>query len=150
MIVLCMASCSTKQQVARESQVVAHEERMAEARDSIRVEKVIVMVHDTIMERTVVHVQTNEAGDTLKVAQVTERDRFRSMTGVRQKEEMVKDSGRAEVRGQRTVLTMHSSGERTNRARDSPLVSALIWVFWIVVGLIVYKKTKRKVEKLKG
>ena len=58
-------------------------------RDSSRVEREVVAVYDTIMETTTIHIQTNEAGDTLKVAQVTERDRIRDRAQVKDQHERV-------------------------------------------------------------
>ena len=47
----------------------------------------MVAVHDTIREVTTITVQTNDAGDTLKVVQITDRDRARNREAVRDKEE---------------------------------------------------------------
>ena len=47
----------------------------------------MVAVHDTIREVTTITVQTNEAGDTVKVVQITDRDRARNREAVRDKEE---------------------------------------------------------------
>ena len=46
-----------------------------------------MMVHDTIREVTTITIRQNEAGDTLKVVQVTDRDRIRSKADVRSKRE---------------------------------------------------------------
>ena len=47
----------------------------------------MVAVHDTIREITTITVQTNETGDTVKVVQITDRDRARAREAVRDKEE---------------------------------------------------------------
>ena len=47
----------------------------------------MVAVHDTIREVTTITVQTNETGDTVKVVQITDRDRARNREAVRDKEE---------------------------------------------------------------
>lgn len=47
----------------------------------------MVGVHDTIREVTTITVQTNETGDTVKVVQITDRDRARAREAVRDKEE---------------------------------------------------------------
>ena len=58
-------------------------------RDTVR-EEVALMVHDTIREVTTITIRQNEAGDTLKVVQVTDRDRIRSKADVRSKKEVVR------------------------------------------------------------
>jgi hypothetical protein len=58
-------------------------------RDTVR-EEVALMVHDTIREVTTITIRQNEAGDTLKVVQVTDRDRIHSKADVRSKKEVVR------------------------------------------------------------
>lgn len=110
----------------------------AEVRDSLRVEQVMVVVHDTIVETTTITIRENEQGDTVRMSVVTDRDRVRSMYDVRSKKEevrvvrdtvyvAVRDSTTAEVRGQR------AEGAST---RASAFVSALKWVLAIAFLLL--------------
>ena len=58
-------------------------------RDSVKVEKVVVEVHDTVMETTTIVVDRNEVGDTLKLSTVTERDRIRDRAQVMDQHERI-------------------------------------------------------------
>ena len=49
-----------------------------------------VEVHDTLREVTTITVDRNDKGDTLKVTQITDRDRIRSKADVRSKKEVVR------------------------------------------------------------
>ncbi len=108
--------------------------------DSVRVEQATVEVKDTVREVTTIVIDRNEGGDTLRVAQVTERDRIRMMADVRSKKEevrVVRDTIYVErrdsvlVHGER--FTMNGLGPVLPRA--SPLVDVLKWIFWILVSL---------------
>ena len=54
----------------------------AETKDSVRVEQVMVAVHDTIMETTTIIVRESELGDTLRMTTVTDRVRVRERDAV--------------------------------------------------------------------
>ncbi len=111
-------------------------------RDSVRVEQAMVELRDTVREVTTIVIDRNEGGDTLRVAQVTERDRIRMMADVRSKKEevrVVRDTIYVErrdsvlVQGER--FTMNGVGPVLPRA--SPLVDVLKWIFWIVLAVTV-------------
>ena len=57
-----------------------------EKRDSVRIEQLMVAVHDTIVETTTITVRENEAGDTLGWSRVTERDRIRDRAALKNEE----------------------------------------------------------------
>ena len=125
---LIVSACSTSRQTMR-SDVRS---RTGEARDSVRVEQVMVAVHDTIKETTTITVRENEAGDTLRVSRVTERDRVRDRTHVKSMEvdvRVVRDT--VYIAKRDSVLIKNEE-----KARASPLLKILKWSFWIVVGLI--------------
>lgn len=110
----------------------------SELRDSSRVEREVVAVYDTIMETTTIHIQTNEAGDTLKVAQVTERDRIRDRAQVKDQHERVvmkTDTVYVAIRDSTDVkekgMKVQETGTKSN------FVSTLKWIFWILVCVIV-------------
>ena len=109
--------------------------RATEARtDSVK-EEVMVAVHDTIMEVTTIHIQTNEAGDTIRMSTVTDRDRSRLMADVRSKKEetrVIRDTVYIEKRDSSFIKNTNLTND-TNRA--SPVVLTLKWVFWIIIAL---------------
>ena len=97
----------------------------------------MVAVHDTIRELTTITVQTNDAGDTVKVVQITDRDRARNREAVRDKEERLvvrTDTVYIEKRDSTSVSSFRVQDSGAGRA--SPFVSALKWICWIIIGLI--------------
>ena len=106
-----------------------------EVRDSSRVEQVMAAVCDSITETTTITIRENEQGDTIKVVQVTDRERVRNRDAIavqKTKTEVRIDTVYAAVRDSVAVTTSASAPSAT---RASPWVSALKWVFWIIVGL---------------
>lgn len=117
-------------------------------RDSVR-EQVVVAVHDTLREVTTITVQLGQAGDTVKVAQVTERDRFRDRAAVRDKEEkLIVRTDTVYVERRDSVLIQDSGltpqGRRPSvqdsgvqgAEKKSNFVSSLKWICFIILGLI--------------
>ncbi|SDF52790.1 hypothetical protein SAMN05216518_10886 [Bacteroidales bacterium KHT7] len=85
-----------------------------------------VAVHDTIVEVTTVTIRENEAGDTVRIAQLTERTR----TSVRDRINDVHE--RVAVRTDTVYIANRDSVEVKERPRNM-----LKWWLWIIVGLIV-------------
>ena len=107
------------------------ESRNVEARDSV-----VVAVHDTIMEVTTITIRTNEVGDTLRVAQVTEREKVRNRDAIatqRTKVELRMDTVFVE---KRDSIEIRSRPEGGGDQRQNRWAQSLRWVFWIVLGLI--------------
>ena len=109
----------------------------SEVRDSLRVEQVMVAVHDTIVGTTTITIRENEQGDTVRMSVVTDRDRVRDRSQLRDKSEKlivrvdtvyvaVRDSVLVD-RGQVRDDSYQSGGTALHRT--------LRWVFWIIVGL---------------
>ena len=112
----------------------------------------MVAVHDTIREVTTITVQTNDAGDTVKVVQITDRDRARNREAVRDKEERLvvktdtvyiekRDSslqvlGRAKRQSRATAYGLQEDGTPTVSGKLSAVSKILKWIFWIIIGLI--------------
>ena len=94
----------------------------------------MVAVHDTIREVTTITVQLGQAGDTVRVAQVTDRDRIRSKADVRSKKEVVRvvrDTVYVERRDSVVVR------DAANISHHTSAISHLLkWIFWIIIGLI--------------
>lgn len=106
-----------------------------EVRDSSRVEQVMAAVCDSITETTTITIRENEQGDTIKVVQVTDRERVRNRDAIavqKTKTEVRIDTVYVAVRDSVAVTTAASAPSAT---RASPWVSALKWIFWIIVGL---------------
>lgn len=98
-------------------------------------DSVVVAIRDTVREVTTIHIQTNEAGDTVRMSTVTDRDRSRLMANVRSKKEetrVIRDTVYVEKRDSSFVKNTNFTND-TNRA--SPFVSSLKWIFWIIIAL---------------
>ena len=105
-------------------------------RDTVR-EEVALMVRDTIREVTTITVDRNDKGDTLKVVQITDRDRIRSKADVRSKKEVVRverDTVYIEKRDSVQVTTTNLSNP-TNKS--SNFVRSLKWIFAVICAIIV-------------
>lgn len=111
--------------------------RILESTEVTARDSVVVELRDTLVETTTITIDRNEVGDTLKVVQVTDRERVRSMSDVRSKKEEVRvvrdtvyvertDSVRVE-RGQVRGDGYQSGGTALHRT--------LKWISWIIVGL---------------
>ena len=102
----------------------------------------MVAVHDTIREVTTITVQTNDAGDTVKVVQITDRDRARNREAVRDKEERLvvrTDTVYVEKRDsslQVKAYGLQEDGTPTISSKLSAVSKVLKWIFWILIGLI--------------
>lgn len=128
-IALSVSACCSSREVSSDVRRLT-----AEVRDSVRVEQVMVAVRDTIVETTTITIRENEAGDTLRLSRVTERDRVRDRAQVKDREErVVVRTDTVFVEKRDSVLIQKAQGPG---ARDSPVTTALKWVFWIVLALI--------------
>ena len=117
----------------------------AEVRDSLRVEQVMVAVHDTIVETTTIIVRENEQGDTLRLSKVTDRDRSRSMYDVRSKKEEVRVMRDTVYVERRDSVDVRNYGATESQSGGTALHRTLKWAFWIIVavgGLILIVKLK--------
>ena len=101
----------------------------------------VVVERDTLREVTVITVQTNERGDTIKVVQVTDltRARNRDTTTDRQEKTVTRTDT---VFIERRDSVMVSNTNRTNYTNQkegfwTKLRSTLKWVLALVVALIV-------------
>ena len=141
LVALTASACS----VSRQATAVKSEEIkvISEVRDSLRVEQVMVAVHDTIVETTTIVVRENEQGDTVRMSVVTDRDRVRDRSQLRDKSEKLIVRVDTVYVERRDSVLVKSEELRVKSDRPSAFVSALKWVFWIIVavgGLIVLIK----------
>lgn len=98
----------------------------------------VVAERDTIREVTTITIQLGATGDTVFQSVVTDRLRGRSRDAIatqKTKVEVVRDTVVVEKRDSVNVETFRQA--QGDRARASPVVSALKWIFWIIIGLIV-------------
>ena len=110
------------------------EERITEARDSV-----VVELRDTLMEVTTVTVDRNDVGDTLRITTVTDRTRASVRDRVRDVEvKIVEKTDTVYVERKDSSLQVTAYGlQEGDKARASPFVSALKWVFWIIIAILV-------------
>ena len=131
MTVLCVSACGSSRQVVKTDSSI----KIQDSRDSVRFEQVLVAVHDTLTITKTITIRENENGDTIRVNMVTDRERIRDRAAVKDVEEKVivkTDTVFVAVRDSVAVTTSASASSAT---RASPWVSALKWIFWIIVGL---------------
>lgn len=118
-------------------------------RDTVR-EEVLVLVRDTLRETTVITVDRNEAGDTTFTSVVTGRDRIRDRTAVRDREEkLVVRTDTVYIQKVDSLYVEKAVGLGDNdSSKKSGFVSALKWIFWILVAvgvlLVIIKLGWRK------
>ena len=96
----------------------------------------VVAVHDTIMEVTTITIRTNEVGDTLRVAQVTDRTRARSRDAIAKQKTKVEVKTDTVFVEKRDSIEIRSRPEGGGDQRQNRWAQSLRWVFWIVLGLI--------------
>ena len=94
-----------------------------------------MMVHDTIREVTTITVRQNEAGDTLKVVQVTDRERFRDRSQLRDKsEKIIVKTDTVYIEKRDSVVVRNAA----NISHHTSAISHLLrWIFWILCAIIV-------------
>ena len=131
---LCVTGCSVQREALRTSTDL----RTTESRiDTVR-EQVMIAVYDTLREVTTITVQQNEAGDTVKTSIVTERDRFRDRAAVKDREEkVIVRTDTVFVQKTDSVYVQKALGANPTENHRSPWLSALKWIFAIVVAVTV-------------
>ena len=111
----------------------------------------MVAVHDTIREVTTITVQLGDAGDTLKVVQITDRDRARNREAVRDKEErLVVRTDTVYIEKRDSSLRVSSlgayglqedpsarSGQATVSGKLSAVSKILKWIFALICAVVV-------------
>ena len=101
----------------------------------MRTERLAVAVHDTIVEVTTITIRENEAGDTLRMAQITERTR----TSVRDRVSDQRE--RVAVRTDTVYIEKRGSVE-VKESRTNMLERVLLVVVGLVVLVIIIKVKK--------
>lgn len=109
------------------------ESRTTEAKDSV-----VVEVHDTLQVVTVVTVDRNEAGDTVRVSTVTDRERVRDRSAVRAQETRIEVRVDTVYVAVRDSVYVSQNAQISQKNGPSAFISALKWVFWIIVSVTVF------------
>ena len=134
LVALIASACSSSRQTAVSE---FQGSKVQEFKDSVKVEKVEVEVHDTVMETTTIVVDRNEAGDTLKLSTVTERDRIRDRAQVKdQHERVVTKHDTVYVATRDSSYVQNTNFTNGTNGRATPVVLTLKWVFWIIIAII--------------
>ena len=134
LVALTASACSVSRQTAVNS---VSSSTIQDSRDSVRVEQVMVAVHDTIVETTTIIVRENEQGDTLRLDRVTDRLRASSSDKIAAQttKTVVKtDTVFVAVRDS-TAVERHAESAENAESWPSALARALKWVFWIIVAI---------------
>ena len=133
LVALTASACS----VSRSATAVKSEELKvkSEVRDSSRVEQVMVAVHDTLMITKTITIRENEQGDTVRMSVVTDRDRMRDRSQLRDKSEKLIVRVDTVYVERRDSVLVKSEELRVKSDRPSAFVSALKWVFGIIVAM---------------
>ena len=113
------------------------------SKDSTDVEHVVVTIRDTIKEVTTIVVQTNQAGDTLRVAQVTDRTRASNRDHVREVQQKLivkadtvyieKQSDHQNLVAADPNVEIDKDGNVTRRVNR--ISQTLKWVFFVLAAL---------------
>ena len=137
-LALCVSSCCTSRK-AVSSQEQVRLERVSEKVDSVQ-EHTAVAVHDTLQEVTTITIQTNDRGDTLKITQITDRNRIRAMSDFRSKKEEVKvrvDTVYIERRDSSYAEKTIVAGSEDKSTWGGSFRSTLKWIIAILCASIV-------------
>ena len=129
-----MTSCA----VQRSASSKATDLRIQESTEVTARDSVVVELLDTLVEVTTITIDRNEQGDTLKQSVVTDRLRTRNRNRLRDVEVKVVekiDTVYIERRDSVRVREFQGSGGSN---RPSAFVSALKWIFWIIVSITVF------------
>ena len=143
-LALCVSSCCTSRK-AVSSQEQVRLERVSEKVDSVQ-EHTAVAVHDTLQEVTTITIQTNDRGDTLKVTQITDRNRFRERSDIRHRSSDVRvriDTVYIERRDSSYAEKNIVAGSENKSTWGGSFRSTLKWIFAIlcaIIGLIITVK----------
>lgn len=136
LIALIGLGCSSSRQVAKTE---ATELRINGTTETVAKDSVLVEQRDTLIEVTTITIDRNEAGDTLKVVQVTDRTRARNRDGIaKQMTKTVVRTDTVYVAVRDSVVELRNYGATESGNRPSAVARALKWVFWIIVSLTVF------------
>ena len=141
---LGVMGCGASREAMRSSE--STELRSSELRSSDVKDCVVIEQMDTLREITTVTIDRNEAGDTLRLSRVTERDRIRDRAQERSKEVEIKVVRDTVFIEKRDSVDVKNHSPTSGAGSSGGFVASLRWIFWIIVaigGLIIVIKVSR-------
>ena len=125
---------------------VAVREEILEVRaesSEVRDERLEMMAVDTVKELTMITVRENEAGDTVRMVQVTERERVRNRERAQEVVEKVVvrvDTVYVERRDSVVERPSAVAAGGGDAGKGAAVAQALKWAFWLVVavGVVIF------------
>ena len=115
-------------------------------RDTVR-ENVALVVHDTIREVTTITIRQNEAGDTLKVTQVTDRERLHDRLQVSDKREKLIVKTDTVYIEKRDSVYVKNTGVSNPTNKSCNFLSSLKWIlavaFLFLVAVVLGNRAHR-------
>lgn len=130
--------------MSRRSVVKAESLEVRAESSEVREASVALEVVDTVKEVTMITVRENEAGDTVRLVQVTERERVRSRERAQEVvEKVVVRMDTVYVERRDSVVVERPSAVAAgggDAGKGSAVVLALKWAFWLVVavGVVIF------------
>lgn len=130
--------------MSRRSVVKAESLEVRAESSEVREESVAVEAVDTVKEVTMITVRENEAGDTVRMVQVTERERVRSRERAQEVvEKVVVRVDTVYVERRDSVVVERPSAVAAgggDAGKGAAVVSALKWAFALVVavGVVIF------------
>ena len=135
LVALIASACSSSRVATRSSE--STELRSSELRSSDVKDSVVIEQRDTLREVTTVTIDRNEAGDTLRLSRVTERDRVHNRAQVKDQHERVVTKHDTVYVATRDSSYVQNTNFTNGTNKKSNFVSGLKWIFWILVCVIV-------------
>ena len=150
LVALIASACSTSRIVSSRAEVRGLKAEVRSQKSEVRGLRAEVRsqrdeVHDTLTITKTITIRENERGDTVRMSVVTDRERSKAevrglRAEVRSKRAEVR-SQKDEVRGLRAEVRSQKDevrglGVEGAATRTSLVVSALKWVFWIIIAII--------------
>lgn len=136
LVALIASACSTSRIVSSRAEVRGLKAEVRSQKSEVRSQR--DEVHDTLTITKTITIRENERGDTVRMSVVTDRERSKAeVRGLRAEVR----SKRAEVRSQKDEVRSQKDevrglGVEGAATRTSLVVSALKWVFWIIIAII--------------
>lgn len=148
LVALIASACSTSRIVSSRAEVRGLKAEVRSQKSEVRGLRAEVRsqrdeVHDTLTITKTITIRENERGDTVRMSVVTDRERSKAeVRGLRAEVR----SKRAEVRSQKDEVRSQKDevrglGVEGAATRTSLVVSALKWVFWIIIAIITLTLT---------
>lgn len=142
MSALFVTSCAVQRSTSHEvSRFKIQDSKEVTARDSVSVE-----VTDSVVETKTITITKNEAGDTIMQSIITERDRVKNRDRVRDNHERTVIRTDTVFIEKRDSVYVNTNLANPTNGKSGGLVSALRWIFWIIValaGLVIIIKLRR-------